>query len=89
VRGEPVGLTIAGKTGTAEFGVPRADGSFDTHGWYLGWGPYEDAEIAVVVYLEHGVGALDAAPVAREIFEAYTAPGGRVQAPAVAGAEAP
>lgn len=86
VRGEPVGLTIAGKTGTAEFGVPHADGSFDTHGWYLGWGPYEDAEIAVVVYLEHGVGALNAAPVAREIFEAYMAPGGRVQAPTATGA---
>ena len=70
-RGQPPGLTIGGKTGTAEFGQPHADGSFDTHGWFLGFAPYESPEIAVVVYLHHGNGATHAAPVARAIFEAY------------------
>ncbi len=70
-RGQPPGLTIGGKTGTAEFGQPHADGSFDTHGWFLGFAPYESPEIAVVVYLRHGNGATHAAPVARAIFEAY------------------
>jgi penicillin-binding protein 2 len=69
--GEPPGVTIGGKTGTAEFGRIAADGSYDAHGWYIGFAPYEKPEIAVTVYLEHGVGAGHAAPVARSIFEAY------------------
>ena len=72
--GEPAGLTIAGKTGTAEFGPAHPDGGFDSHGWFLAFAPYEEPEIAVVVYLEHGVGAEHAAPVAREILEAYFGP---------------
>ena len=71
VRGEPPGVSIGGKTGTAEFGLRRADGEFDTHAWYLGFAPFERPEIAIAVYLEHGVGATHAGPVARAIFEAY------------------
>ena len=73
-RGEPAGLTIAGKTGTAEFGRAHPDGGFDSHGWFLAFAPYDEPEIAVVVYLQHGVGATHAAPVAREILEAYFGP---------------
>ncbi|MEX2445885.1 MAG: penicillin-binding protein 2 [Dehalococcoidia bacterium] len=69
--GAPDDVLIGGKTGTAEFGQPYPDGSYDTHGWYMGFGPAEDPEIAVVVYLEYGVGQTHAGPVAREIFEAY------------------
>ncbi|MCY4639695.1 MAG: penicillin-binding protein 2 [Chloroflexi bacterium] len=79
VDGEPEGMTIAGKTGTAEFGIARADGSHDTHAWYLGWAPYERPEIAIAVYLEHGIGSRHAAPVAREILEAYAASERRVR----------
>ena len=67
----PAGITIGGKTGTAEFGLRREDGEFDTHGWFMGFAPYEDPEIAVAVFLQHGVGGTHAAPVARSIFEAY------------------
>jgi penicillin-binding protein 2 len=69
--GQPDGLRIAGKTGTAEWGPVYPDGEFDTHGWYIGYGPYEDPEIAVVVYLQQGGGSQHAAPTARAIFEAY------------------
>ena len=69
--GEPAGVTIGGKTGTAEFGPPYPNGSFDTHGWYMSFAPFDAPEIAVVVYLEHGVGSNHAAPVARAIYEAY------------------
>ena len=69
--GQPAGLAIGGKTGTAEFGPMYPDGSYDTHGWYLGFAPYDDPRIVVVVYLEHGVGQTHAGPVARRIFEAY------------------
>ena len=76
-RGQPEGVSIAAKTGTAEFGPPHPDDEFDTHGWYIAFAPYEQPEIAVVVYLNHGSGALHAAPAAREMLEAYFyGPGG-------------
>ncbi|MPZ99358.1 MAG: penicillin-binding protein 2 [Dehalococcoidia bacterium] len=71
--GQPADVTIGGKTGTAEFGVRYSNGEYPTHGWFSGFGPYEDPEIAVIVYLEHGVGQTNAGPVAKEIFEAYFA----------------
>ncbi len=71
--GVPAGWQLAAKTGTAEFGQPYPDGEFDTHAWFLAFGPFERPEIAVVVYLEYGVGSTHAGPVAKEILEAYRA----------------
>ncbi len=71
--GVPSGITIGAKTGTAEFGVPYPDGEYDTHGWFIAFAPYDEPEIAVTVYLEHGVGATHAGPVARQIMESYFA----------------
>lgn len=70
-RGEPAGMEIGGKTGTAEFGSRNAEGLLASHGWYIGFAPYDDPEVAIVVYLEYGVGATHAGPVAREILSAY------------------
>ena len=70
-RGEPTGIEIGGKTGTAEFGQRNADGLLASHGWYIGFAPYDDPQVAIVVYLEYGVGATHAGPVAREILTAY------------------
>ncbi|MBX5465813.1 MAG: hypothetical protein IRZ26_09705, partial [Clostridia bacterium] len=59
-------IEVAGKTGTAQVarGVPD--------GWYIGFAPYDKPEIAVAVWVEHGNGgAVAAAPVAEQIFEAY------------------
>ena len=64
-------VLVAGKTGTAEFGRVREDGSFLEHGWFTGFAPYGDPEIVVTVYFELGVGGLKAAPVAGRIFEYY------------------
>ena len=69
--GAPAGVPIGGKTGTAEFGQAYPDGQYDTHGWYIGFAPYERPQIAVAVYLEYGVGQTHAGPVAREILEEY------------------
>lgn len=65
------GLAIAGKTGSAEFGAARADGSYDTHGWFVGFAPYENPEIAVVVFVQQGNGFTNAAPAAARIFDYY------------------
>ncbi len=64
-------VTIGGKTGTAEFGAPRPDGSYQTHAWYTGFAPFEKPEIAVVVFLEKGRGGEHAGPVASQIFDYY------------------
>jgi penicillin-binding protein 2 len=58
------GLAVAGKTGTAEFG----DG---THGWFVGFAPYDNPEIAVVVFVQRGGGFQNAAPAAARIFDYY------------------
>ena len=58
------GLSAAGKTGTAEAGVGKAD-----HAWFAGYCPAENPEYVVVVTLEHGgSGARQAGPIARELF---------------------
>ena len=41
-------ISICGKTGTAE--NPRGE----PHSWFIGFGPKEEAEIAVAVVIEHG-----------------------------------
>ena len=65
------GLSIGGKTGTAEFGEQHADGTYDTHGWFVGFAPFEDPEIAVAVFVQRGGGFQNAAPAAARIFDYY------------------
>lgn len=57
-------IKIAGKTGTAETGISN-------HGWFAGFAPAEDPEIAVVVFLENGNSSSNTLPVAKEIFREY------------------
>ena len=65
-------VTIGAKTGTAEFGQQLANGSYAySHAWYTGFAPYDDPQIAVVVFLEKGIGATNAGPVAKQIFDYY------------------
>ena len=61
-------LTVAGKTGTAEFGPPKPDGSYDTHGWFVGYAPFDDPQVAVVVFVQRGSGRSSAAPAASQIL---------------------
>ena len=72
LRSHPV--AIAGKTGTAEVS------SRDSHGWFVGFAPYESAasapskekkRIAFAIVIEHaGYGGITAAPAAGEIVSA-------------------
>ena len=64
-------LEIAGKTGTAEFGPRFADGSYETHAWFSGFAPADDPQLAITVFLERGVGATNAAPLASKILDYY------------------
>jgi penicillin-binding protein 2 len=65
------GVQVAGKTGTAEFGPRFADGTYETHAWYAGFAPADDPQIAITVFLERGVGAINAAPLASKILDYY------------------
>lgn len=59
------GLSVAGKTGSAENprGIP--------HAWFAGYAPADRPSLVVVVFVEHGRrGGEAAAPIARAIFEA-------------------
>ena len=65
------GLAVAGKTGTAEFGPVRPDGTYDTHGWFVGFAPYDNPQIAVVAFIERGGGFQNAGPAAARILDYY------------------
>jgi penicillin-binding protein 2 len=80
------GITVAGKTGTAEFCeiVEKEDNpeekdcrrdeedNLPTHAWYVAYAPYENPEIAVVTFVYNGgEGSATALPVAKTILEAY------------------
>jgi penicillin-binding protein 2 len=70
------GMDICGKTGTAQV-VGKENKGFmrensEDHSWFAGFGPKNNPEIAVVVFVEHGgTGGATSAPIAREIFKAY------------------
>ena len=73
------GVTLAGKTGTAEYCDNIAQeagrckfGSWPAHAWFVGYGPFEDPEIAVLAFVYSGEeGATVAGPVVMEILGAY------------------
>lgn len=74
------GGRVAGKTGTAQVRkivrghMRQSVKQFRDrdHAWFAAFAPYENPRLVVVVFLEHGgSGGKDAAPVAREIIEAY------------------
>ncbi len=75
------GVSIAGKTGTAEVssrgarpGATAGNAWYFTrsHGWFAGFAPADDPEIAIALIVEHGgAGGRTAAPIAIQILEEY------------------
>lgn len=67
--------TIAGKTGSAEYGLyPGEDGTMQSHAWFSGFAPADNPEIAVTVIIESaGTGGDYAVPMARMVFTEYFA----------------
>ncbi len=61
-------IDVAGKTGTGQ----TARGGDYTHAWFMGYGPIQDPEIAIVVFIEHGGSSSRVSvPLARDFFAAY------------------
>jgi penicillin-binding protein 2 len=69
------GITVAGKTGTSQVvALEHKDKSknFEHHALFAAYAPAEAPEIVVVAVVEHvGSGGLHAAPVVRQVLEAY------------------
>jgi peptidoglycan glycosyltransferase len=65
------GVTVAGKTGTAQ----TESGNKIPHAWFISFAPAEDPQVAVAVMIEHGgnfgseaTGGQVAAPIAAQMI---------------------
>jgi penicillin-binding protein 2 len=74
-------IAVAGKTGTAEYcddvaskkGLCRP-GEWPSHGWTVAFAPYDNPEIAILVFMYNsGEGGRVAAPTVKAIMDAYFA----------------
>jgi penicillin-binding protein A len=66
------GISVAGKTGTAETGVSGRNVT-----WFIAFAPVESPRVAIAVVLENqtGTGGTTAAPIAKQVMEALLRPG--------------
>jgi len=72
-------VPIAGKTGTADYcdNIAAAldqcePGNWPNHAWFMGYAPYGNPEISVIVFIYNGdEGSAFAAPVAAQVLDAY------------------
>lgn len=72
-------IAVAGKTGTAEYcdkyarEKNRCDyGKWPSHAWTVAYAPFDDPEIAVVVFVYNGnEGSTVAGPIIRRVMKAY------------------
>lgn len=95
-RARVPGVRVAGKTGTAQVvRLEHVEGMEDDeipmryrdHGWFAAFAPVEDPEIAVAVFVEHGLhGSSAAGPVAQRILARYFGRGEEPEEGAVASA---
>ena len=69
------GISVAGKTGTAEVPGREACAGLPNQAWFLGFAPAEDPQVAVAATVEctSGQGGTVAAPIAKAVMEAVLA----------------
>lgn len=67
-----ISVALAGKTGSAEYGPYLWKNNRQSHAWFVGFAPYEDPQLAVVVMIEGGGAASRLAmPAVADIVEYY------------------
>jgi len=67
------GMTVAGKSGTAQLG-----GTGEPNSWFIGFAPAGDAQVAIAVVVEQGGrGAERAAPIAGQLLASWKAWAGK------------
>jgi penicillin-binding protein 2 len=81
-RARMKGLTVAGKTGTAQIIALESSEAFEAeseipvefrdHAWFVAIAPAEDPSLALAILIEHGGhGGSGAAPIAKKMFQTY------------------
>ena len=70
VRFQDFGISVGGKTGSAEAGKDENEQDI-VHAWFAGFAPFEDPEIAVVVMVENGGHGNYTAEVVRDVMGEY------------------
>jgi penicillin-binding protein 2 len=79
---DDIGISVAGKTGTAEYcdDIAYEAGRCDvaetetlpTHAWFMAYAPVEAPEVVVAVWIyDGGEGSVATAPVARDVLDFY------------------
>lgn len=64
-------IDVGGKTGSAQTGKTDANGKKITNAWFVGFAPFDEPEIAIVVMIENGQHGSNAAVPARDIIAEY------------------
>ena len=64
-------IEVGGKTGSAQTGLFDENGKKITNAWFVGFAPYDEPEIAMVVMIENGQSGGNAAVPARDIIAEY------------------
>ncbi len=64
-------IEVGGKTGSAQTGQVDSNGKKITNAWFVGFAPFENPEIAIVVMIENGQSGSNAAVTARDIIAEY------------------
>jgi penicillin-binding protein 2 len=90
-RSRVPGVRVGGKTGTSQVvSLKRTEGMAEAdipvryrdHAWFASFAPVEAPEIAVAVFIEHGLhGSTAAAPVSQRILQRYFEKTGRIAPP--------
>lgn len=71
-RSFPPEIKVAGKTGTAQTGLPGDNKDTDYHGVFVAFAPYDDPQVAFAGIIEYGYhGGTSAGLVAKAVFEEY------------------
>lgn len=80
---ETAGISVGGKTGTAQVASKESGIKDDDHAWFAGFAPADNPQIVVVALVENGGhGGAVAAPLVQDIFATYFGvPDEPVQAP--------
>ena len=82
--GRDISYKMAGKSGTAQVVTIKQGEEYDEeqleefnrkHAWFVAFAPIEQPEIALAVLVENGGGGSSvAAPIARQVIDAYLLP---------------
>ncbi len=62
-------VSVAAKTGTAEFGIKDKNGYLTTHAWVMGFYPYEEPQYAFTIMIEGGGTSTVASTMMREFLQ--------------------